>query len=721
MKNFNLKSLNIILISVFGLWSSVLCVGQAPPNNFPKVHFDGKNLSILYDGQQIFSGVFVAGAEGVEYRYVPTREGDKVDLALVFNGSGLVLEGTVIASDQSFACEVERPRKGVPIVRHSFGPAANSRNQAVYDRAKDWVLSVDLNPVVVLIPHPGGDNTRYDFKASGYEIVLRFRPHYYQKHKGLEFYEPWNYQLWDRPVVGWCSWFAFWDRVTEQDMKQTADVLSDKLLDYGLEYIQMDDGYQQAQGHPDAWLNPNEKFPSGLAALADYIKGKGFEPGIWTGVNFKQAELVDQYQDYFVKDQQGKVAEEPWCGFAVDGSNPEALEVLVRPLYRGLREMGWTYLKLDGLRHLRYEGYNRHQSYFLRLKTKDRRPKLDLRGKTEEEKGALLAEEAFREYVFAVKEEIGDEALLMGCWGLRPELIGMIHACRIGGDGFAYAGLAQYNSFNNVVWQNDPDHIELSAEEAWRSTTVTSLTGSMYMLTDKPEVYQTDFLDAARRTIPVLSTRPGQIYEVDPSRIENLADYRHEISGSNHRSFDANITPTIHLYQLDVAKENVGQWTLLGRTGYQDLGNDQNELSFKELGLNPAKEYVVFEFWSKDYRGSFSGGLPLGEVSAKYNCEVLCIREREAGPQLLATNRHISCGALEITRLEAYGLGLKGSSQVIGGEEEYVLYLAEPEGFDLKNIKLNQGEVKGSKKEGMLRTVVIADLVKGVLDWELTY
>jgi hypothetical protein len=36
------------------------------------------------------------------------------------------------------------------------------------------------------------------------------------------------------------------------------------------------------------------------------------------------------------------------------------------------------------------------------------------------------------------------------------------------------------NSFNNVVWRNDPDHIELSDREAWRSTMVTSLTGSLF-------------------------------------------------------------------------------------------------------------------------------------------------------------------------------------------------------------------------------------------------
>jgi len=69
---------------------------------------------------------------------------------------------------------------------------------------------------------------------------------------------------------------------------------------------------------------------------------------------------------------------------------------------------------------------------------------------------------------------------------------------RFGDDGFAYAGLAQYNSFNNIVWRNDPDHIELN-EDAFRSTLVTTLTGSLLMPTDKPAVYRTAAIEPAKR------------------------------------------------------------------------------------------------------------------------------------------------------------------------------------------------------------------------------
>ena len=111
--------------------------------------------------------------------------------------------------------------------------------------------------------------------------------------------------------------------------------------------------------------------------------------------------------------------------YPVDGSNSEAIEKLVKPLYHGLREQGWEYFKVDALRHLRYEGYNANKEYFDRKR--------------------IDRVDAYRRYAQAVRNEIGRDHFMLGCWGIRPELVGIIDGCRIGDDGFSYAGLAQYN------------------------------------------------------------------------------------------------------------------------------------------------------------------------------------------------------------------------------------------------------------------------------------
>ncbi len=92
-------------------------------------------------------------------------------------------------------------------------------------------------------------------------------------------------------MAGWISWFAFYDRITEADVVETAAVFSEALKAYGFDYFQIDDGFQQIQGAPEKWLNPNAKFPKGLKYLVDVIKSHGLIPGLWTAASCLDTEL----------------------------------------------------------------------------------------------------------------------------------------------------------------------------------------------------------------------------------------------------------------------------------------------------------------------------------------------------------------------------------------------------------------------------------------------
>ena len=488
----------------------------APENAPAKVKVGDKDIAVRYDGREIFRGGIVAGDAGFEAKVNVVRDGDVVTQTVLLTprekGGRVSVTGNLAAGPESFPCEADRPDRGPALVRHVSGLSRSLLNRAVYDRGRDWAFSVDAGPRAVVAPTTGGtDGRKYAFTVEGSEIVLRFRPRYYQVHRGLRFFEPWTYRIWPDPVAGWISWFAFYDEVTEKDIVDTADTLAETLLPYGYDLLQIDDGYQRGEGRPDLWLTANDKFPRGLAFLPDYIRGKGLKPGIWTNVAFKQADYAEAHKDWFVTDRAGRPARGNWVEFSLDASVPEAVDAVVRPVYRGLRDMGWEYFKVDALRHLRYEGYNAHAAYF--------------------QKGKKDLVAAYRRYVEAIRQEVGRDFFILGCWGIRPELVGLIDGCRIGTDGFSYAGLAQFNSWNNVVWRNDPDHIELDADR-WKSTLVTSLTGSILLVTDKPAVYRTDAVEPARRAAPVPWTLPGQIYDVDPSRSGELARVDTEVSGS---------------------------------------------------------------------------------------------------------------------------------------------------------------------------------------------
>ncbi len=654
----------------------------APPNDVADVQLRDGVIQLRYHGELVFDGRVSNPTALVSVTPSVARTADRVDQAIAFHaarrGAPLELTGTITGSDEAFPAESDRPTVARPIVRHASGLSRSLLNQAVYDRRWDWVLSVDDQPrtTVRIVPTGDGPARRtFTLQATGSEIVLRFRPRFYQRHRGLGAFEPWTYRVWPHPIVGWCSWFAFFDKVTERDIRHTADVLAEVLAPYGYEYLQIDDGYQRATGLPELWLTPNEKFPSGLPALANHIRSRGLKPGIWTNATFSQTEYANAHKEWFVRDASGQVARGNWIDHPVDATVPAALDALVRPIYRGLRQMGWEYFKLDALRHLRYEGYNSFRDHFAS-------PSLD-------------PARALRRYVAAVRDEIGRNQFLLACWGVRPELIGLVDGCRLGTDGYSYAGLAQFNSFNNVVWRNDPDHIELSDREAWRSTMVTSLTGSLFLLTDKPERYRTPFVEPAKRTAPVLVTLPGQLYDVDPSRSSALARVDGEVSGRDPKPFDAGLTPAVDLFLLEINRP-FESWVVLGRTGEQ-----VTRIAFADLGLDPAKRYLVFEFWGQELLGSFTEAFAPGALPAR-NAQAFVIRELLNRPQLVATSRHVTGGGVDLRDVSWSDSVLTGRSQVVAGDP-YEVFVTEPPGWVLTAFRCEGAEpLPATRRSGLV-------------------
>ena len=600
----------------------------------------------------------------------------------------------LMADEGSIACESDRWKEGLSIVRHTVGKSYNLLNNAVYNRNEDWLLSFDAaSPALSIEPQ---DHDQYQIQIVKSELIIRFKPKYYQQHRGLTYFKPKDFQVWKKPVVGWCSWFAYFDQVTESDMHRTADVLSNQLKKYGLDYIQIDDGYQQVPiGMPDTWIHANKKFPNGMGNLAKYIASKGFKPGIWTNVSFADSAAAYQHKDLFIKTPNNELALGNWVGYVMNGANPATIDQLIKPIYAEFNQEGWQYFKLDALRHLKYEGYNTFNKELQRDK--------------------INKNEAYRNVVKEVRKQIGKDKFLMACWGIRPELVGLVDGCRIGNDGYSYAGLAQFNSYNNIIWRNDPDHIVLSAKEAYRSCTATSLTGSLFMLTDQPELYEkSNLIDAAIRSIPVLMTNPGQVYDIDPSRSSLIAQVETEMSGSGPRPFDASSTTTTGLFQMDINKpyEN---WTVLGR-----LDEREKLIPLKDLGLDAKKEYLVFEFWSKEFRGVQSKQFIPGTIDTVFNCQVFCFKEKQNHPQLLATNRHISCGAFEIEKLQWANHQLTGTSQLVA-DDSYTIYVYEPEGAQIKEIKTIGAQLMENNKKGLIRTISFQPNTAGSVQWEISY
>ena len=694
-----MRLLSLLAIACLGPTLAAAQVTTEPPNAPAAVEAGNGQVVLTYRGRVLFDGrIVTTGGPAVLVQFTDSA-GGRVTQVLKWTAAGdgrITITGVVRGSPEAFAAAVEPREDGLPVVRHAVGPVSNRLNRAFYDRRADWVLSVDEPARVELAPVAAGDSAvAYQVTAKGGEVSLRFRPRFYQRHRGLTEYRPWEYRPWAKSVAGWTSWYAFFDTVTQQDIQQTADVMSEVLRSFGYTYLQIDDGYQQLPiGMPDHWLHANAKFPAGLDSLERYIAGRGLQPGIWTNVSFQDRRPAETHPQWFVRTPDDKPAKGNWVGYVMDGNSTGAMDSLVTPVYRALRAMGWDYFKLDALRHLRYEGYNSYAAFYA------------ARG--------LDRAAVFRSVVARVRDAIGQDAYLLACWGIRPELIGLVDAVRVGDDGFGYGSFAQYNSFNNVVWRNDPDHIEIHQPDGYRAATLTTLTGSVLMLTDRPEVYRTDRVEAARRTAPVLFTRPGELYDVDPSRSALLDQAGTQLSGSGPRPFDADQREVVPLYQLDIARP-FEQWTVLARTR-----NDSAAIPLAELGLSPGTDYLGFEFWTRRSLGVVRDTLRPGAIDVRFGVQVLCLRARVAHPQLLATSRHVTCGGPDLRGVAWGGDMLSGVSDVVAGDP-YELYVSEPAGFVFDRVDVTGARVAGQRLEGSMRVIRLESVVGGVVRWGVRY
>ena len=87
-------------------------------------------------------------------------------------------------------------------------------------------------------------------------------------------------------------------------------------------------------------------------------------------------------------------------------------------------------------------------------------------------------------------------------------------------------------------------------------------------------------------------------------------------------------------------------------------------------GLQPDKEYYVYDFWNDGLIGKFKGNTRLEQRLRKGEARQMAVREVEQNPQVLSTDRHLMQGFLELSdvRWNAATRELSGKADVIGGE-----------------------------------------------------
>jgi hypothetical protein len=406
-------------------------------------------------------------------------------------------------------------------------------------------------------------------------------------------------------------------------------------------------------------------------------------------------QIGKQHPDWFVTKTNGSIYQGGYGIWTLNTGNKEALDAMVRPLFRELKRQQWDYVKIDGAGDMMYSDREKPAAdHFLRI------------GST--------PEQSLRNWDRVAREELGTNIFILTCWGVGPgkASIGLADGCRLGSDGFQWNTLLGNSSLNGVVWRGDPDHCDIlperkgerpktktfSAEAAsvdsLQRPCVVSMAGSMLLVSDKAEVYKDDAsLEGMKRSAPVLFTVPGQLYD----------------GGGNG---------TWWLQEIDRPFEH---WSVLARFNWGGKGAPETEVKFADLGLASDREYLVFEFWTQTFLGKAKGSFSAPAQNTNDALQVFALREARPHPWVISTTRHISQGGVSLLD-ERWSVGsrtLWGKSAVIAGDP-YVLTVHLPESFKLKDATIT-GEKAETANQQATATIRIVPTATKTVEWKMVF
>ena len=297
----------------------------------------------------------------------------------------------------------------------------------------------------------------------------------------------------DRPPAGWCSWYYYFTKVTEADVRENLEVLSGWEPNPVADYVMIDDGHQDAIGD---WLTTNEKFPSGMARLAEDIEAQGFDAGIWLAPFLVEprSTVAQEHPEWILRNERGRPVtalwNPPWTLAPIqvlDTSHPEVLGWLAHVAHTIRHDWGYRILKLDFLYAAALPGV-RHLE--------------------------VTRAEAVRQGLDAIRAGAGEDAFLLGCGCPLGPAVGVVDGMRIGADVAPWwtnpvmrtvmrdqHGISTRHAVRNTLtrsfmhqrlWANDPDCLmvrdldtRLTLEEVRTLATVMGLTDGMLVVSDR--------------------------------------------------------------------------------------------------------------------------------------------------------------------------------------------------------------------------------------------
>jgi Melibiase len=634
-----------------------------------------KTTPLVIDGYD--GGALFVGGQPVEHRILENGSHS------YFDYYAAVLPGDV--RDNSLAGSLQS------LIPGDFkGYSVSNNNHCIKDLSSDavWVagaLTFDRSSSVINLSYlPGLSQTspddRHSFSYFAAESAYLPRPkpippgssmqseRYYvhptetNAFEGLERYaltikKQLGIRLWqeraegNRVPNGWNSWSTsggtggYGTAINEEIILANLDVMADEFRDWGMDWFQIDDGYEPSYGD---WWWSEEKFPHGPAWMSEQIRAKGFKPGLWMAAltHHDDSQTLADHPDWF----------SGWSdvgtffngGYSIlDITNPEVQEYLHELFYKFRHEWGFEWLKLD-FAYFAILGDNYYDPTYTR-------------------------EEAYRTAMRIIREEIGDESFFLAVSALGVHM-GLIDANRLTLDnmpvwdkqpedsdedrslqqGFkpTVRTAARRYYLHNRVWINHSDLIVFRSntrDETWPRVTLNEaqafcsyvgLSGGIVKLGDRLVDMEAEHINSVRKLLPIYGkgARPLDIFEREFPELWHLDvdssldgyDEKYHVLGLFNwgRNWDQSVNPYVEM---------------------PDDGSDRSfEIDLAERGMAPGT-YLAYEFWSQTFLGEVAG--TFSHSVATHTADVVALRPLLDRPQLLGWNRQITMGATDIESL----------------------------------------------------------------------
>jgi hypothetical protein len=501
--------------------------------------------------------------------------------------------------------------------------------------------------------------------------------------------------VWPKVTGAWLGWAwvdAFNHDVYEEAVLRNCRAIRRRLPGHDLEYVWVSIGNLK-DGLPGNWLEWDYgNFPHGPEYLVEELRRLDFKLGFWCApfwVTDADPERFAGLSEHMLTlDGQPVAAGGEWeygkSGdlppgqrpklYSLDPTHPKTKE-FVANVFATYREWGIRYYMVDFLTAVsgRCDGipYDGHH-----------------------DRSVPRGPQVLRQGLESVRAAAGDDTYLLSSSGPTFQNIGYINAARVGSDygegralypnSYFYPATFVINSANfwtshkyassnmagtyfthRKLYVNDSGNVmtvdkPIPVCEAQIVATIFGLGGGPVMLGDDLETITEDRLALIRKVFPRTSecAKPLDLFE-------SLApeDYP-------------------KLFWQHVATD-WGEWELLAVLNY---GDDPLVLPvpLARLGLDPAGQYRLWEFWNEQYLGVITG--ELRAVVPPRSVRLYRVAAWTEHPWLLGTDMHVWQGAVELSdvRWEAAAMTLSGSATRPAGETGS-LFIAAPPGLCVTN------------------------------------